>query len=94
MTTRSVLKKQARKVGAHHLLKCSMMPGRSSVKRKPLSELYVNGKFTGRQRRMAKGSADHDETREVQAKRIEYFKREGTSTSRMTEEAQRLRLAW
>ena len=43
---RRVLKKQARKVRADHLLECGMMPGRVKTERKPSSELYVNGKFT------------------------------------------------
>ena len=38
---RKVLKKQARKARAEHMLKCSLMPGKR-IQRKPLSELYVN----------------------------------------------------
>ena len=43
---RRVLKKQARKARAEHMVKSSLAPGRRQVQRKPLSELYDNGKFT------------------------------------------------
>ena len=46
MTNRRVLKKQARKARTNHLVKCSMMPGKKRLQRKPLTELYVNGKLT------------------------------------------------
>ena len=41
-----VLKKQARKARAEHLVKCCLAPGRRHVRRKPLSKLYVNWNFT------------------------------------------------
>ena len=50
---RRVLKNQARKARADHLVKYSWMPGRRKVNRKPLSELYVN-ELHGRQRRIEK----------------------------------------
>ena len=59
-----------------------MMPGRKKIKRKPLSELYFNGKFTENIEECQKGLQRHceglcinqDEAREVQEKIIEYFK--------------------
>ena len=42
---RKVLKKQARKVRAEHLVRCSLEPGKKT-NRKPLTELYVKGHFT------------------------------------------------
>ena len=85
MINRRVLKKQATKVRAVHLDKCSMMPGRRKMKRKSMSELYVNGNSTEDteewqkelQRHCEEVYTDHDETREVQEKRIEYSKKEG-----------------
>ena len=59
---RIVLKKQARKARADHLVICSMMPGRKRKRKQRHSE----GVY-----------ADPDETREVQEKKIEYFKRKG-----------------
>ena len=61
------------------------MPGRRRTKRKPATELYVNGNFTEDreawqqevQRHREGVHTDLDETREVQEKRIEYFKRKG-----------------
>ena len=43
---RGVLRKQARKAGAEHLVKCSMEPGKKKTESKPLTELYVKGQFT------------------------------------------------
>ena len=40
-----VLKKQARKARAEHLVKCCLEPGKKKAKRKPLTELYVKGHF-------------------------------------------------
>ena len=42
---RRVLRKQARKAGAEHLVKCSMEPGKKKTESKPLTELYVKGQF-------------------------------------------------
>ena len=78
-----MLRKQARKSKADHLVKCSMMPGRKKIKRKPLSELYFNGKFTENieecqkelQRNCEGLCINQDEAREVQEKIIEYFKK-------------------
>ena len=61
------------------------MSGRRKRKRKPLSELYVNGNFTEDreelqkclQRHCEEVYTDQDETRDVQEKRIEYFKKKG-----------------
>ena len=98
---RRVLKKQARKARADHLSKCSMMPGRRKMKRKPLSELYVNG--TSRkaenygkrewQRQCEEVCADHEETRKAQEQSIEHFEKEA-DISQTTEEEQRSRLTW
>ena len=41
-----VLMKQAWKARAEHAVNCSLMPGKSIPKRKPLTELYVNGGVT------------------------------------------------
>ena len=42
---RKLLKKKARNARADHDVKCSLMTGKLP-KRKPLTELYVNGSFT------------------------------------------------
>ena len=41
-----VLRRQARKARAGHLVRCSLVPGKKKGKRKPLTELYVKGHFT------------------------------------------------
>ena len=41
-----VLRKRARNARADPAVTCSMMPGKKIPKRKPLTKLYVNGKFT------------------------------------------------
>ena len=71
------------------------------MKRKPLSELYVDGKFTQdreRQKELQRHCegvfSDPDETREVQEGRIEYFKMEGDQHFTDEGEGQRLRLTW
>ena len=61
---RRVLKKQARKARADHLVICSMMPGR----RRKRKQRHCEGVY-----------ADPDETREVLEKRIEYFQKERRS---------------
>ena len=43
---RRVLRRQARKARAEHLVRCSLVPGNRKAKRKPLTELYVKGNFT------------------------------------------------
>ena len=43
---RIVLRRQARKARAEHLVRCSLEPGKKKTKRKPLTELYVKGHFT------------------------------------------------
>ena len=43
---RKVLKKQARKARAEHLVKFCLEPGKNKVKREPLTELYVQENFT------------------------------------------------
>ena len=43
---RRVLRKQARKAGAEHLVKCSMEPGKKKTESKSLTELYEKGQFT------------------------------------------------
>ena len=54
---RKVLKKQARKALADHLVKCCLEPGKKKAKRKQLAELYIERKFHIRLKRMAKGTA-------------------------------------
>ena len=71
--------------GTQETSKCSIMPGKKKLKRKPLTELYVNGKFTEDrdewkrelQRHCDEVSTDPEETSKVQEERIEYFKRKG-----------------
>ena len=53
---RRVLRKQARKARAEHLVRCSLEPGKKKAKRKPLTELYVEGHFIEDSRR-AKGTS-------------------------------------
>ena len=56
---RRVPSKQARRARADHLVKCSMEPGpKKKNERKPLLELFVDGKFYGRQRSMAEGAEE------------------------------------
>ena len=43
---RKVLRKQARKARAEHLVKFSMEPEKKKATRKPLTELYGKGQFT------------------------------------------------
>ena len=80
-----VLKKQARKARAEHLVKCSLALGKRQVRRGPLSELYVNGNFTEDrqewhrelQKQCEMVHTDQEQTREARVKSIEYFKKEG-----------------
>ena len=66
-------------------MKCCLAPGKRKVRRKPLSELYVNGIFTEDreewqrelQRHCEEVYTDQEETREVQENRIEYLKKKG-----------------
>ena len=82
---RRVLKKEARKARANHLLECCLMPVRRKTQRKPLSELYVNGHWTEDreewpkelQRHCEGVYTDQEETGETQKKRIEYFTKKG-----------------
>ena len=70
---RRVLRRQARKARAEHLVKCSLQPGKKKAKRKPLTELYVKGHFTEDraerqeelQRRCDEVYTDVEETKEV-----------------------------
>ena len=77
---RKVLKKQARKARADHLVKCCLEPGKKKAKRKPLAELYIKRKFHRRewlkelQRHCEEVYADQEETKEVQENIMEYFK--------------------
>ena len=87
-----VLKKQARarKAKAEHLVKCSLAPGKGNVRRKPLSELKVNGNFTEDreewqtelQRHCEEVSTDQEETREVQDNKIDYIKKKRWTSCR------------
>ena len=80
---RNVLRKQARKARADHVVKCSLLP-RKIPKGKPLTELYVNDSFTQDrdawkkelQRRGAEVYVDPEETSEEQAKRIAKYKKD------------------
>ena len=82
---RKVLKKQARKARAEHLVKWCLAQGNRKVRGKPLPELYVNGNFTEDkeewqrelQRHCEEVYTDQEETREVQENRVEYFKKKG-----------------
>ena len=82
---RSVLRRQARKARAEHLVKCSLVPGKKKAKRRPMTELYVNGPFTEDrsewqkelQRHCEEVYTDIEETREEQENRIEYFWKKG-----------------
>ena len=53
LINKRVLRKQARKAEADHLMKCSMMPGKNRMKRKPLDGVVCQWQIHGRQRRMA-----------------------------------------
>ena len=53
---RRVLRRQARKARAEHLVRCSLVPGKSKAKRKTLTELYVREHFT-EDSRLAKGAS-------------------------------------
>ena len=80
-----MLKKQARKARAEHLVTCCLEPGKKKVKRKPLPEFFVKGNFTEDreewqkelQRHCEELYTDQEETKEVQENRIEYFKKRG-----------------
>ena len=80
---RRVLKNQARKTRAGHLVKCCWEPGKMKAKRKPFTELCVKGNFTEDreewqkelQRHCEEVCADHEETKEVQENRIDCFKK-------------------
>ena len=81
---RRTLRKLARKARAEHLVKCSLEPGKKKSKRKPLTELYVKGHFTEDRAKWqeSKGHCeevytDVEKTKEVQEKRIEYFRKKG-----------------
>ena len=76
--------KQARKARAEHLVKCRTAPGKKNVRRKPLSELYVNWNFTEDREEWQREVQRHceevyctyqEETREVQQQRIDYSKK-------------------
>ena len=63
-------------------MKCCVEPGKRKVRRKPLSELYVNRNFTENREEWQKELQRHceevyTETKEWQENRIEYFKKKG-----------------
>ena len=66
-------------------MQCCLTPGKSNSRRRPLSELYVNGNFTEDreewqrelQKRFEEVYTDQEETREVQENIIEDFKKRG-----------------
>ena len=53
---RRVLRRQARKARAEHL-RCSLVPGKKKVKRKPLTEIVCQRALYRRQIRVAKGAS-------------------------------------
>ena len=89
---RRVLKKQARKARAEHLVKYFLESGNTKVRRKPLTELYVKGSFTEErgewqkelQRHCEEVHPDQEETREVQENSFETFKKKVTSNLHWT----------
>ena len=80
---RRALRRQARKARAEHLARCSLVPGKKKAKRKPLTELCVEGHFTEDRAEWQKELQRHcvhtdmEETKEEQENRIEYFWKEG-----------------
>ena len=80
-----MLKKQARKAKAEHLVRCCFEPVKKKTKRKPLIELHVKGQFTGDkkewqqelQRHCEEVYTDKEETKEIQQNRIDDFKKKG-----------------
>ena len=73
-------------------------PGKRKVRRKPLSELYLNGNFTEDReewQREYRGTAKRWRRRERHKKtELNTSKRKVISNSRMMEEELRLRLTW
>ena len=82
---RKILRKQARKARADHPVQCCLLPGKKIPKRKPLTELYVNGIFTEDreewqkelQRHCDEVYVDAMESREEQEERIVQYCMEG-----------------
>ena len=82
---RKVLKEQARKASAEHLVKCCLETVKKKTKRKPLTELYVKGYFTEDRkewqqelrRHCDEVYTDQEETNEIHQDRIDYFKKRG-----------------
>ena len=93
---------ETRKARADHVVKCGMISGKKIVKRKPLTELCVPGKFTEDreewnqelQRHCEEVCTDLEHTRKVQKERIEYFKGKETNTSRRTDAEPNSQLTW
>ena len=100
--TRIVLRRQARKARAEHLVRCSLEPGKKKTKRKPLTELYVKGHFTEDraewqeelQRQCEKVYNNMEETKEVREKRIEYFRKKVNQQFTRKDASQRSPLTW
>ena len=71
-----VLRRQARKARAEHLIRCNLVPVKKKANRKPLTELYVKGHFTEDrtewqkelQRHCEEMYTDMEETKEEQEK--------------------------
>ena len=80
---RRVLRRQARKARAEHLVRCILDPRKKKAKRKPLTELYVKGH-----------SPNGEETKEVQEKQLNISEKKGTYNSRRTDATQRSQLTW
>ena len=81
---RRVLRKQAKQAGARDAFKCSMMAGKRVPKRRPLKELFADGKFTVRitskdelQRHCEEVFEDVKETIELWENRIKKYKTDG-----------------
>ena len=74
-----------------------MAPGERQVRRKRVSELFVNGQFTEDreewqrelQRQCEDLHTDQEETRELQEKRMEYFKKKGDQHQQFTDAGRR-----
>ena len=102
-TNRRVLRRQARKARAEHLVRCSLEPVKKKAKRKPLTEFYLKGHFTEDRsewqrelrRHCEEVYPDMDETKEEQETRNEYFfKKKGTNNLQRTDATQTSRLIW
>ena len=99
---RRVLKKQARKARAQHLVRCCLALGKKKASRKPFTELYADGHFTeGReewqkelQRHCEQVYTDQEEAKDAQKKESNILRRKGDSSSQRTGVMQKSQLTW